>query len=156
MKCNSFCSRNYMTHSISVTRIENSRLSEELRENSPFGTNYSDHMFVADYREGQWQDLRIMPYGPMALSPSLTALHYGQSLFEGFKAHRTPDARVALFRPMANHSRLNRTAARLAMPDVPETLFKDGLLELIRTDQDWVPYRQGSSLYVRPVYFGTD
>jgi branched-chain amino acid aminotransferase len=86
----------------------------------------------------------------------LTALHYGQSLFEGFKAHRIPDARVALFRPMANHARLNRTAARLAMPEVPEALFKEGLLELIRTDRDWVPHREGGSLYVRPVYLGTD
>jgi len=145
-----------MAHSIAVARVANSRLTAELRENSPFGTNYSDHMFVADYREGEWQDARIMPYGPMSLSPSLTALHYGQSLFEGFKAHRTPGAKVALFRPMANHSRLNRTAARLAMPDIPETLFKDGLLELIRADRDWVPHREGGSLYVRPVYFGTD
>ncbi len=145
-----------MAHSILVTRVSKSRLTEELRENSPFGTNYSDHMFVADYRNGEWQDARIVPYGPLSLSPALTALHYGQSLFEGFKAHRMPDAKVALFRPMDNHARLNRSAARLAMPEVPEALFREGLLELIRTDQDWVPYREGGSLYVRPLYFGTD
>jgi branched-chain amino acid aminotransferase len=83
-------------------------------------------------------------------------LHYGQSLFEGFKAHRTADGRVALFRPMANHARLNRTAARLAMPEIPEEIFREGLLELIRVDKEWTPYREGGSLYVRPVYFGTD
>ena len=93
-----------MPHSIAVTRIDKSRLTEELRENSPFGTNYSDHMFVADYSKGEWRDARVVPYGPMSLSPALTALHYGQSLFEGFKAHRQPDGRVALFRPMANHA----------------------------------------------------
>jgi branched-chain amino acid aminotransferase len=145
-----------MAHSIAVTHIAQSRLTEELRENSPFGTNYSDHMFVADYSKSEWRDPRVVPFGPMSLSPALTALHYGQSLFEGFKAHRHPDGRVALFRPMANHARLNRTAARLAMPDIPETLFREGLLELLRTDREWVPHREGGSLYVRPVYFGTD
>lgn len=145
-----------MAYSVSVTRVEKSRLTEELRENSLFGTNYSDHMFVADYRQGDWHDARVVPYGPMSLSPSLTALHYGQSLFEGFKAHRMPDAGVAAFRPMSNHARLNRSAARLAMPEVPEELFKAGLLELLRADRDWVPYREGGSLYIRPVYFSTD
>jgi len=113
-------------------------------------------MFVADYCDGQWRDARIVPFGPMELSPALTALHYGQSLFEGFKAHRTADGRIALFRPMANHARLNRTAARLAMPEIPDSLFHDGLVELVRIDRDWVPQRDGGSLYVRPVYFGTD
>jgi branched-chain amino acid aminotransferase len=145
-----------MVYSISVARVAKSRLTEELRENSPFGTNYSDHMFVADYRKGEWRDARVVPYGPMSLSPALTALHYGQSLFEGFKAHRMPDGAVAIFRPMENHLRLNRSAARLAMPEVPELLFRSALLELIRTDRDWVPHREGGSLYIRPIYFGTD
>src|SRR5277367_5331600 len=104
---------------IAVTRTAQSRLTEDLRENSPFGTNYSDHMFVADYKHGEWSEPRIVPFGEMTFSPAMTALHYGQSLFEGFKAHRTADGRVAVFRPMANHARLNKTAARLAMPEVP-------------------------------------
>ncbi|HUL35014.1 MAG TPA: branched-chain amino acid aminotransferase [Candidatus Eisenbacteria bacterium] len=145
-----------MPANIPVIRTSQSRLTEDLRENSPFGTNYSDHMFVADWCDGQWKDARIVPFGPMELSPATTALHYGQSFFEGFKAHRTADGRIALFRPMANHARLNRTAARLAMPELPESLFREGLLELIRTDSEWVPYREGGSLYVRPVFFGTD
>jgi branched-chain amino acid aminotransferase len=145
-----------MSHNISLSRVPQSRLTEDLRENSPFGTNYSDHMFVADYSKGEWRDARLVPYGPISISPALTAFHYGQSLFEGFKAHRTPDGRIGIFRPLANHARMNRSAARLAMPDVPESLFKEGLLELIRTDSDWVPHREGGSLYIRPVYFGTD
>ena len=145
-----------MGEGISITRPKHSRLTEQLRENSPFGTNYSDHMFVADWQDGKWQDARIVPFGPMEVSPALTAFHYGQSLFEGFKAHRTADGRIALFRPMANHKRMNCTAARLAMPEIPEALFREGLLELLRLDRDWVPYREGGSLYVRPVYFGTD
>lgn len=145
-----------MAYPVSVTRVAKSRLTEELRENSPFGTNYSDHMFVADYSKGEWRDARVVPYGPMSLSPSLTAFHYGQSLFEGFKAHRAADGRVLIFRPMANHARMNRSAARLAMPEIPEELFRGGLLELIRVDREWVPHREGGSLYVRPVYFGKD
>ncbi len=145
-----------MPHTITVNRATKSRLTEDLRENSPFGTNYSDHMFVADYSKGEWRGARVVPYGPMLLSPALTAFHYGQSLFEGFKAHRMPDGRIAIFRAMANHARLNRTASRLAMPALPETLFKEGLLELIRADCDWVPHREGGSLYIRPVYFGSD
>jgi len=144
-----------MAQSIQVTRIAQSRLTEDLREKSPFGSNYSDHMFVADFSNGEWRDARIVPFGPMPFSPALTALHYGQSLFEGFKAHSQPNDRVAIFRPMDNHARLNRSAARLAMPDFPADLFKEGLIELLRTDRDWVPRREGGSLYIRPVYFGT-
>jgi branched-chain amino acid aminotransferase len=92
----------------------------------------------------------------MPLSPATTALHYGQSLFEGFKAHRTADGRIAVFRPQANHARLNRTAARLAMPEIPASLFQEGLMTLLRTDREWTPHREGGSLYIRPVYFGTD
>ena len=145
-----------MTTAIPITRTTQSRLTEDLREKSPFGTNYSDHMFVADWHDGDWHDARIVPFGPMSFSPALTAFHYGQALFEGFKAHRTADGRVAIFRPMANHARLNRTAARLAMPELPEPVFREGLLELLRTDREWVPHRDGGSLYIRPVYFGTD
>jgi len=141
---------------IAVTRVAQSRLTEELRENSPFGTNYSDHMFVADYADGLWGDARVIPFGPMSLSPATTALHYGQSLFEGFKAHRTADGRIAVFRPQANHARLNRTAARLAMPEIPASVFQEGLMTLLRTDREWTPHREGGSLYIRPVYFGTD
>ena len=115
-----------MGDAISITRTTQSRLTEELRENSPFGTNYSDHMFVADWQDGKWRDARIVPFGPLAVSPALTAFHYGQSLFEGFKAHRTADGRIALFRPLANHQRLNCTAQRLAMPEIRETLFREG------------------------------
>ena len=141
---------------IAVTRVAQSRLTEELRENSPFGTNYSDHMFVADYADGQWGDARVIPFGPMPMSPATTALHYGQSLFEGFKAHRTADGRIVVFRPQANHERLNRTTARLAMPEIPASLFQEGLMTLLRTDREWTPHREGGSLYIRPVYFGTD
>lgn len=141
---------------LSITRTPESRLSDGVRENSEFGTVFSDHMLVANYEGGKWSESKIVPYGPMPLPPSLSALHYGQSLFEGFKAHRTIDGSVALFRPRDNHARLNRSAARLAMPEVPASLFLDGVAELVRLDREWIPHRQEGALYVRPLYFATD
>src|SRR5258708_31727690 len=143
-----------MLATISLTRTPQSRLTEDLRENSPFGTNYSDHLFIADYADGKWQAPRIVPSGPMQLPPATTALHYGQSLFEGFKAHRTADGRVALFRPMVNHARLNRTAARLAMPEIPEEIFREGLLELIRGNKDGTPNPKAAPPTARPANSG--
>src|SRR5262249_39450291 len=145
-----------MLQTLSVTRTTESRLSDALRENAEFGCVFSDHMFVAEYNDGKWNDSRIVPYGPMSLPPSVSAFHYGQSIFEGFKAHRTADGGIALFRPRDNYARLNRSAARLAMPEVPEDLFLDGVKELVRLDREWTPHREGGALYVRPIYFGLD
>ena len=145
-----------MSTLLAIRRISKSRISEEERENSEFGTVFSDHMFVADYASGHWSEAEIVPYGPMPLPPSLSALHYGQSVFEGFKARRTVDGEVALFRPRENHARLNRSAARLAMPEVPESLFLEGVAELVRLDREWIPQREGGALCVRPLYFGMD
>jgi branched-chain amino acid aminotransferase len=113
-------------------------------------------MFVADWEAGSWRPPQVVPFGPISFSPALTPFHYGQAIFEGFKAHRTPNNGVALFRPRENFARLNRSAARLAMPEIPEPLFLDGVTHLVRLDRDWVPHREGGSLYVRPVYFGVD
>jgi branched-chain amino acid aminotransferase len=112
-------------------------------------------MFVADWEAGSWKPPQIVPFGPLSFSPALTPFHYGQAIFEGFKAHRTPNG-IALFRPRENFARLNRSAARLAMPELPESLFLEGVTELVRLDRDWVPHREGGALYVRPVYFGVD
>ena len=145
-----------MSALLAIRRVSKSRLSESQRENPEFGSVFSDHMFVADYVGGHWGEPEIIPYGPMLLPPSLSALHYGQSVFEGFRARRTVDGGVALFRPRENHARLNRSAVRLAMPEVPESLFLEGVAELVRLDREWIPQREGGALYVRPLYFGTD
>jgi len=144
-----------MSRPIAITQVAQSRLTEALRENSEFGSTFSDHMLVADWESGNWKQPQIVPFGPIAFSPALTPFHYGQAIFEGFKAHRTP-AGVALFRPRENFSRLNRSAARLAMPEIPEPLFLEGVKELVRLDRDWIPHREGGALYVRPTYFGVD
>ena len=145
-----------MSTPIPITRVSQSRLTEALRENSEFGCTFSDHMFVADWEAGSWKQPQIIPFAPISFSPALTPFHYGQAIFEGFKAHRTPDDRVALFRPRENFVRLNRSAARLAMPEIPEPLFLEGVKELVRLDCDWIPHREGGALYVRPTYFGVD
>jgi len=145
-----------MSSPIPTTRVSLSRLTEALRENSEFGATFSDHMLVANWQTGSWQQPEIVPFGPISFSPALTPFHYGQAIFEGFKAHRTANDGVALFRPRENFVRLNRSAARLAMPEIPEPLFLDGIAELVRLDRDWVPLREGGALYVRPVYFGVD
>lgn len=145
-----------MGETLRVTRTSQSRLSESLRENAAFGSVFSDHMLFADFDGGTWSPPQILPYGPLPLPPAPSALHYGQSVFEGFKASRTVDGGLALFRPRDNCARLNRSAARLAMPEVPEALFLEGVAELIRLDREWIPRREGGALYVRPVYFATD
>ena len=145
-----------MSQSLSITRLAQSRLTETLRETSEFGSTFSDHMFVADWEAGAWKAAQIVPFGTISFSPALTPFHYGQAAFEGFKIFRTAQGGVAIFRPHDNYARLNRSAVRLAMPEIPEALFFGGVVELVRLDREWIPFREGGSLYVRPVYFGVD
>jgi branched-chain amino acid aminotransferase len=122
----------------------------------PFSSVFSDHMLVAEYRDGGWDEVVIRPYGPLPLVPTITALQYGISVFEGLKAHRLADGDLALFRPAENARRINRSAARLAMPAVPEAMFLDGLRALVRLDERWVPPHGAGALYVRPCLFSID
>jgi branched-chain amino acid aminotransferase len=151
-----------MPATLRVTRADASRLTEAVREESAFGSVFADHMLVAEYANGRWNEPEIVPYGPLPMSPALSALHYGQSLFEGFKAYRIqghrsgPAPAVAVFRMRDNHARLNRSAARLCMPPVPEDIFVAGTTALVQVDRDWVPTRAGAALYIRPIYFATD
>jgi branched-chain amino acid aminotransferase len=139
-----------------ITKVQNSRLAETDFSNLVFGKTISDHMFVADYKNGEWSDLRIEPYGPLSLNPANATLHYGQSIFEGMKAYRNENGKILVFRPEANWKRLNESAERMCMPEIPEEIFMEGLTQLIDLDRDWVPTAKGSSLYVRPYMFATD
>jgi branched-chain amino acid aminotransferase len=144
-----------MPATLKVTRATNSRLTESLREEAPFGSVFADHMLVARCSNGKWSEPEILPYGPMPMSPALSALHYGQSIFEGFKAYKTADG-VAIFRMRDNHARMNRSAARFCMPSVPEDIFVEGIRALVHVDREWVPHGAGAALYIRPIYFATD
>ena len=121
-----------------------------------FGRTFTDHMVVIPYRDGAWQQGEVKAYGPLSLDPASSSLHYGQSIFEGFKAFAQPDGGVKTFRPQANGERFNRSAARLAMPDIPGQLFLQAADELIRLDRAWVPQNIGESLYLRPLMIATE
>ncbi len=122
-----------------------------------FGRIFSDHMVVVPYKEGQgWLRGVLKAYGPLEMDPAASVLHYGQAIFEGFKAYQQPDGSVACFRPEANARRFNVSGARLAMPALPEALFLEAASALIRQDRAWVPSAVGESLYLRPLMIGTE
>jgi branched-chain amino acid aminotransferase len=141
---------------ISVQRVGRSRLGDVDLATVGFGSIFSDHMFSAECHHDQWTAARIEPYGPITLEPSSSALHYGVSVFEGLKAHRGPTGAPLLFRAAENAGRLQRSAARLAMTLPPESLFLDGLRELIRVDRSWIPPAEAGALYIRPILFSID
>ncbi len=145
-----------VTLQINVERTQQSRLAQVDFDNLNFGKIQSDHMLVAEYANGQWEDVSIVPYGNISVSPSMSALHYGQAIFEGIKAYRFSDGTVSIFRPDKNHERFNKSAVRLEMPEVPEEIFIDGLKKLVDLDRDWVPTAVGASLYIRPFMFATE
>jgi len=139
-----------MTHASQLHQVDWDHLK--------FGQVCADHMFVADYRDGEWQDARIEPYGPLEMMPAMSALHYGQAIFEGLKAYRSTeeDGAVNIFRPYENLKRFNTSAERMSMPAVTEQLFIDAMRQLVDLDRQWVPERAGYSLYIRPFMYATD
>jgi branched-chain amino acid aminotransferase len=141
---------------IKTIPLKKSRISEVDFSNLPFGREFADHMFVADYKDGKWQNPEIKPFENFSLSPSISALHYGQSIFEGLKAYKNEKGEIFIFRPDMNAKRLNHSAARMCMPALPEQVFLDALYELIKIDSAWIPSDEGSSLYIRPFMFATD
>ena len=122
-----------------------------------FGKNMTDHMFLADYDEGQgWHDPRIVPYAPLQIDPAAKVLHYAEEIFEGLKAYRTADGSIQLFRIKDNIDRMNKSADRLCLPRIPEDLAMAGIMELVKVEQDWVPSEKDTSLYIRPFMIGLD
>ena len=124
--------------------------------NPAFGRIFTDHMVVIPYRDGKWQQGELKAYGPLMLDPSASSLHYGQAIFEGYKAFAQPDGSIKTFRPEQNAERFNRSAARLAMPAIPVDLFLEAGDALISIDRNWVPGETGESLYMRPLMIATD
>ncbi len=129
-----------------------------LPENLVFGKIYADHMFEVDYDSelGGWHNPTIKKFEPLELSPAAMVFHYGQSIFEGLKAYKQVDGRIALFRPERNVERLNRSAKRMCMPEIDPELVLQAMLELVRIDKDWIPAKPGHSLYIRPVMFASE
>jgi len=127
-----------------------------LLEDPGFGKVFTDHMVTVRWTSGRgWHEGEVRPRGPFALDPAAAVLHYAQEIFEGLKAYRAADGAVVLFRPDENARRFARSAARLAMPEVPEALFVDAVEAVVRADRDWIPHGEGS-LYLRPFMFASE
>jgi branched-chain amino acid aminotransferase len=141
---------------IEIERTQKSRLSETDYQNLGFGKVFSDHMLVCDYSNGAWHAPKIIPFQNLSLSPATNFIHYGQAIFEGLKAFLCDDGKVRVFRADANFHRMNRSAERLCMPQIPEYVFMEGLKELLKLDQQWIPTAEGSSMYIRPFMFSLD
>ena len=139
-----------------ITKIERSKLNDINLDNIPFGKYMTDYMLEVDYENGKWQTPEIKPYQPMLIAPSLAAIHYGQSIFEGVKAYKNADGEPYIFRPLDNFKRFNKSAERMQMPTVPEEIFIDGMKQLIKLDINWIPAKEEHSLYIRPFMFSTD
>lgn len=144
------------TLTININKTKHSKLAATNFDDLAFGHIISDHMFVAEYKDGEWQDLRIEPYGPLQINPANATLHYGQSVFEGLKAYRNDAGEILVFRGDANQQRLNESARRMCIPEVPEEVFMEGMRKLLEVDKDWIPKQAGCSLYIRPFVFAAD
>lgn len=139
-----------------IEKIPQTKFTEKVFESTTFGKDFTDHMLIAKYKDGKWSEPKIMPYQPIELTPAAMVFHYGQAIFEGMKAYKNEDDEVFIFRPQKNFKRFNKSAVRLNMPEVPKEIFMDGLKALIDLDRQWVPKKEGTSLYLRPTMFATE
>lgn len=139
-----------------IQRTSTSRIGEFDPENINFGSLYTDHMVICEYENGKWGEVKVLPYGPLSFTPAMMAINYGQACFEGMKAYKDENGEVFLFRPEKNFERINKSATRLAMPEVTEEMFIKGLKVMVDLDRDWVPFGEGKSLYLRPLIFASE
>lgn len=140
---------------IEIISAASSKINEIDFENLTFGNVFTDHMLVCDYANGAWQKAVITPYAPFMMDPSAKVFHYGQAIFEGMKAYKDAEDAVWLFRPDQNFDRFNKSAVRMAMPEIPEEVFMGGLQQLLALEKDWVKKGKGNTLYIRPFMIAT-
>ena len=139
-----------------VTKTSESKIKYFDWDHLDFGKNFSDHMFLMEYKDGEWGQGEIVPFANLTMHPAMSAIHYGQSIFEGLKANRTVNNEVSVFRPDMNAKRFNESAERMCMPTIPEDLFVEAIRQLVALDAEWVTSREGHSLYIRPFMYATD
>lgn len=139
-----------------IQKTTKTRLENFDPENFSFGNTFIDHMVICEYENGKWGDVRLVPYGPLEFTPAMMGVNYGQACFEGMKAYKDKDGQVFLFRVDKNFERINKSAERLAIPQIPKEVFIEGLMALCDVDRGWIPYGEDVSLYLRPVVFATE
>ena len=142
---------------IKVTRAQNLKAKPADPGKLGFGSIFTDHMFMMDYKEDKgWHSPRIVPYGPISLEPAATCLHYGQLIFEGLKAYKTSSGKSVIFRPGDNMARMNRSAERMCIPQIDADFCTKAIAALVKMEEDWIPTAPGTSLYIRPFILSTD
>lgn len=145
-----------MSQKIAINKIEKSKIDNVDFNNLGFGKNFTDHMFLADFVDGEWQNARIEPFRNFDMHPATSFIHYGQAIFEGLKATKNAKGETIIFRPDMNIKRMNISARRMAMAEFPEDLFLDALDKLVKLDEKWIPTTEGTSLYIRPFSFSSE
>lgn len=142
---------------LTITKAETLKAKPQDENKLGFGQLFTDHMFSMDYSvENGWHNARIEPYHSFDMDPSTMVLHYGQAVFEGMKAYRTPNGEIQLFRPQVNFHRMNASNRLLCIPEFDEHFALHALKELLKVEKDWVPGSEGTSLYIRPTIIATD
>ena len=142
-------------HKFEVKKIVSSKIDSVDFEHLSFGEVFTDYMLTCDFVNGEWKQAIIEPYAPFLLDPSAKVFHYGQAIFEGMKAYKDENDAVWLFRPEENFHRFNKSAVRMAMPEVPEEIFMSGLTQLIDLERNWIKKGLGNTLYIRPFMIAT-
>ena len=139
-----------------INRVVKSRIDGVDFENLTFGKIFTDHMFISEYKNGEWSSGEIKPYENISISPSARVLHYGQAIFEGMKCFKSEQDELFLFRPEENFKRFNKSSVRLAIPEIDQNIFFNGLKELLMIDSEWVKKGIGNALYIRPFVFASE
>lgn len=146
---------NTIINNIEIIKTKATKINDVDFDNLKFGHVFSDHMLECHFKNGKWHAPKVVPYQAISLDPSAKIFHYGQSVFEGMKAYKDANNDVWLFRPLDNFKRLNISSKRLAIPELPENYFMEGLKTLLQVDSEWIPSNDGSSLYIRPFVFAS-
>lgn len=138
-----------------ITLTENLKQKPDFK-NLGFGKYFTDHMLYMEYVDGKWGEVEIRPFSDIAVNPASVVFHYGQEIFEGMKAYKNTDGKITMFRPRDNILRMNRSAKRLCMAELPVDEVLEGIFELVRIEKDWIPTDPGTSLYIRPTMIANE
>ncbi len=143
-----------MAYAISISAQSERKVKDT--KSIPFGVQPTEHMFVSEYKDGQWQNSRIVPFENLSMSPIALCLHYGQTVFEGMKAFHTHDGQINIFRPEKHYDRFIKSLNRMCMPEVPKGLFMEALHQFVQLDGAWIPEEADGSLYLRPFVIASE